>query len=130
MLRWSWVAARTDVPSRLIANPLLPASLMNVVNVPVAGGNRRMSEGWTFCGPAPSYMLDSNRVCVAASQVGPSRKLNPSAILVAVGFCEGSGLPKGPPGHGPSGAAAEASAMLEVDRARAATTTTIGPGFR
>src|SRR5689334_12398123 len=102
---------------------------MNVVNVLVAGVNRRMSEGWTFCGPAPSYMLDNNRVCVAASQVGPSRKLNPSAIRVAAGFGEGSGGPKGPPAHGPPGVAAEATVPLRAARVRTATATAIGPGF-
>jgi hypothetical protein len=42
--------------------------------------------------------------------------------LVAAGFGEGSGLPKGPPGHGPSDVAAEASATLRAVRARTAMT--------
>src|SRR4051794_1157747 len=103
MLRWSWVAATTDVP--LIASPLLPAFAMKVVKAPVDGVNWRMSEGCTFCGPVPSCMLLNSRVCDAASQVGPSRKLNPSLILVAVSVGAGNGLPNGPGGHGPAAAA-------------------------
>ncbi|GAB3881226.1 hypothetical protein GCM10029964_036960 [Kibdelosporangium lantanae] len=119
MLRWSWVAATTDVP--LIASPLLPAFAMKVVKAPVDGLYRRMSEGWTFCGPVPSRMSLNSRVCDAASQVGPSRKLNPSLILVAVSVGAGSGLPNGPEGHGP---AAAASVTVRPAAASAATVRT------
>src|SRR4051812_28551293 len=121
MLRWSWVAATTEVPSRLMASPLLPAFAMNVVKAPVAGVYWRMSDGCTFWGPVPSCMFDNSRVWVAASQTGPSRKLKPSLTLVAARFVAGNGFPNGPPGQGLAGAA---DAPVTTDPARTTATTT------
>lgn len=70
---------------------MLPEPEMKVWKV-FGSVNRSTSEGWTFSDPVPSRMSDSSRVWLAESQTGPSRKLNPSRILVAVTDDDGSGL--------------------------------------